>query len=393
MISVDEARQILEANTPVGSTDSLPLTEANGLILAEDVIAGTSVPPFDNSAMDGYAMNYVAGQRQWTISGEIPAGDNYSRAVKAGEAIRIFTGSPMPAGTDTVIPQEDVSVEGDHLTYTKSGIVKGANVRIMGSQIREGQLIMKAGSTLTPGAIGLLASTGKSMVPIYTPPLVGIIVTGNELTPPGEALMPGKIYNSNAPMLEASLQQLRVDRISTAQVSDHYVSTRQMIADYIDRHDMVIISGGISVGDYDFVKRALDSLDTKTLIYKIKQRPGKPFYAGICNNKIIFALPGNPASVLSCFNHFVKPVIQKIMGVQQVWQPGKMATLTTDVEKKKGFTFFLKGKYHNGLVEVLKGQQSFNLIAFSDANCFIELPEDVERITAGTKVAMHFLYQ
>jgi molybdopterin molybdotransferase len=392
MISVEEARQILEANTPVGSTGRLPLTQANGLILAEDVFAGISVPPFDNSAMDGYAMDFAAGQSQWTIRGEIPAGDNYTQPVKAGEAIRIFTGSPMPAGTDTVIPQEDVGVEGDRLTYTKSGIQKGANVRTKGSQIREGQLLMKAGSTLTPGAIGLLASTGKSMVQTYAPPRVGIIVTGNELTTPGEALMPGKIYNSNAPMLEASLQQLRVSSVSTAQVSDHYASTRQMIADFIHQHDLVIISGGISVGDYDFVKRALDSLDAQTLIYKIKQRPGKPFYAGICKNKTIFALPGNPASVLSCFNHFVKPVIKKMMGVQQVWQPDNMATLTTDVEKKKGFTFFLKGKYHNGQVEVLQGQQSFNLIAFSEANCFIELPEDVDRIPAGTQVATHFLY-
>src|SRR5690606_9056099 len=110
-----------------------------------------------------------------------------------------------------------------------------------------------------------------------------------------------------------------------------------------------------------------------------------PFYAGLCNNKMIFALPGNPASVLSCFNHYVKPVIKKMMGKQQVWQPDNLATLTTDVEKKKGFTFFLKGKYHNGQVEVLNGQQSFNLIAFSEANCFIELPEEVERLTAGTQ--------
>lgn len=389
MISVKEARRILEEHAPKGRTFNLPLAETRGLILAEDAFATVHVPPFDNSAMDGYAVCNSTETMQWSLAGELPAGTSSSKKMKPGEAIRIFTGSPIPEGADTVIPQELVTVKNGQISCPAGLIPKGANIRSKGSQMLKGQLIVPAGTTISPGTIGLLASSGICKAQVFTPPLAGIIVTGNELREIGQTLKPGQIFNSNAPMLEACLRNLGLHVVQSARVGDHYKETVRLISDFIDHNDVVIISGGISVGDYDYVKKALDSLGAETLMYKLKQRPGKPFYAGKCRNKMVFALPGNPASVLSCFNHYVKPVLKKVMGHQNVWEPEFWGRLSEDVEKKPGLTFFLKGSYQKGEVKVLKGQQSFNLIAFAEANCFFELPEEAEIVKVGTLVPIY----
>ncbi|WP_029035670.1 gephyrin-like molybdotransferase Glp [Salinimicrobium terrae] len=392
MISVKEAKDILSRNCEKGRISEFKLEQSLGKILAEDIHSPMDVPSFDNSAMDGYAMQFHEKYRHWKVSGLVQAGDTESIEVGPGEAVRIFTGAKMPKGADTVIQQELIDKQGNNSIYYNSGkITTGSNVRLKGSQCKKGEKILQKGARITPGIIGLLASVGVSKVAIFTPPLVGCVVTGNELKEVGEQLMDGEIYNSNGPMLEALLKKTGVGEITALRAQDDKNELQQTINKALAENDVLLLSGGISVGDYDFVKECLESAGVKELFYKIKQRPGKPFYAGKKEEKWVFALPGNPASVLSCFNQYVQPCLKTIMGEEQVWQPDLELTLSEETRKKPGFTFFMKGKKEDGKVTLLTGQQSFNLQAFSTADCLVELDEEMAVVPKGTMVKVYNL--
>jgi molybdopterin molybdotransferase len=391
MISVNEARKILADNTQRGKCFKVPVAEAAGYITCSEIISPVDVPSFDNSAMDGYAVAYNGHRDYWNVVTEIPAGTFQSCCLNEGEAARIFTGSPMPEGVDTVIPQELIERNNNTIHFLFSGITKGTNVRYAGSQVKAGERILNAGSALTPGNIGLLASVGIPSVEIYSPLEVSVIVTGNELCEPGELLQHGKIYNSNGPMLEAAFNRLGIKKISTHRAADNEPQLRKLIEKELEKSDAIIISGGISVGDYDFVKTSLAKIGVSELFYKLKQRPGKPFYAGKYRDKWVFALPGNPASVFSCFNQFIKPCLKFSMGHNDVWLPDMKMPLTEGCPKKKGFTFFMKALREKGKIRLLSGQQSFNLIAFANADCFIELEEEVDFVEAGTLVNVYLI--
>lgn len=391
MISVNEARKILANNFIRGRNAEIQVSEAAGYVVCRDIVSPSDVPPFDNSAMDGYALAWGKNRESWTVVAEIPAGSAKNFRLSEGEAARIFTGSPMPQGADTVIPQEQIERNGNTIKYVLPRVEKGANVRYKGTQIRTGELMMQRGTLLSAGGVGLLASVGQAAVEVFAPPTVSVIVTGSELREPGEPLPQGAIYDCNSPMLKAALNRLGIRKINTSHVADNEPELRKNIEKELNKSEVVIISGGISVGDYDFVKTSLVGLGVKELLYKVKQRPGKPFFAGKLEDKWVFALPGNPASVLSCFNQYVKPCIRYFMGHNNVWQPDIILPLAEDSIKKKGSTFFMKAYSENGKVHLAEGQQSFNLIAFSKADCFAELPEDVDFVEAGTSVKVYFL--
>ncbi|MCW0482308.1 molybdopterin molybdotransferase MoeA [Gaoshiqia sediminis] len=391
MISVNEARKILAENLTRGGSVEIQVSEAAGYVVYRDIVSPADVPAFDNSAMDGYALAWGKNRESWTVVVEIPAGSAKNFRLSEGEAARIFTGSPMPEGADTVIPQEQIERTGNIIQYTLPGFGTGANVRYKGTQIRTGELMMQRGTLLSAGGVGLLASVGFATVEVFAPPVLSVIVTGSELRTPGEPLTHGAIFDSNSPMLKAALNRLGVRKIYTSRVADNEPELRKNIEKELNKSDVVIISGGISVGDYDFVKTSLAGLGVKELFYKVKQRPGKPIFAGKLENKWVFALPGNPASVLSCFSHYVKPCIRYFMGHNNVWNPDITLPLAEDSIKKKGLTFFMKAYTENGKVHLAEGQQSFNLIAFSKADCFAELPEDVDFVEAGTSVNIYFL--
>ena len=391
MISVNEARKILAENLTRGGSVEIQVSEAAGYVVYRDIVSPADVPAFDNSAMDGYALAFGKNRESWTVVAEIPAGSSHNFRLSEGEAARIYTGSPIPAGADTVIPQEQIERNGNTIYCLLSGLEKGANVRYKGTQIRTGELMMQQGTLLSAGGVGLLASVGFATVEVFAPPALSVIVTGSELRTPGEPLPHGAIFDSNSPMLKAALNRLGIRKLYTSRVTDNEPELRKNIEKELNKSDVVIISGGISVGDYDFVKTSLVGLGVKELLYKVKQRPGKPFFAGKLENKWVFALPGNPASVLSCFNHYVKPCIRYFMGHNNVWQPDITLPLAGDSVKKDGLTFFMKAYSENGIVHLAEGQQSFNLIAFSKADCFAELPEDVDFVEAGTPVNVYFL--
>lgn len=391
MISVTEAKDLLAQQCQKGQISETFLQDSLDRILAEDVVSPIAVPSFDNSAMDGYAMRFDENRNSWEVITNIQAGDTAAKKLGDGEAARIFTGAKMPEGADTVIQQELIIREGNTIFYQHEKIRTGSNVRLKGSQCKAGEQILKQGTKITPGVIGLLASVGLKKVKIYAPPSVAYIVTGNELKEVGEDLTEGEIYNSNGPMLEALLRESGIEKISALRAADDKESLQQTINIALAKNDVLILSGGISVGDYDFVKECLETAGVEELIYKVKQRPGKPFYAGKKGDKWIFALPGNPASVLCCFVQYVNPCLNFSMGQEDVWSPDLQLPLAEDAQKKAGFTFFMKAKKEEGKVTLLKGQQSFNLQAFSTADCLVELEEEKDMIPAGTVVPVYYL--
>lgn len=391
MISVKAAKLKLVKACTRYSAIKMAAAKSAGMVLAQPVVAAISVPSFDNSAMDGYAFAYEDSRESWKVVATIPAGFSESIQLKAGEAARIFTGSPIPKGADTVVPQEHVAIQNDIITIPIGSLSKGANVRYCGLQAKEGDTVMETGMLITPGGVGLAASVGVSAVEVYACPRVSVIVTGSELQEAGESLNYGSIYNSNGPMLTASLSAMGVTAQKVEAITDNKELLQKSITDALESSDMLIISGGISVGDYDFVRPILQHLGVVELFYKLKQRPGKPVYAGMYGNTQVFALPGNPASVLTCFNQFVKPVLRYGMGHDNVWKPDATLPLASSFWKKKGYTFFMKAFHRDGKIYLLEGQESFNLRAFATANCFVEIEEDVQFVDGGETVNVYWI--
>ena len=393
MISVQQAKQLLSEHCERGQQMKVSLQDSLGAVLAAAVYSPTDVPGFDNSAMDGYALAFDGKENEWQIGEVIQAGDTSNISLKEWQAARIFTGARIPEGADTVIPQElvELNQEENTICYEGDRIQKGSNVRWKGSQCRKGDLLLEPGTRITPGVIGLLASVGVGEVTVYAPPSVACIITGNELKEVGEVLREGEIYNSNGPMLEACLRQTGIGKIEVLRATDEKEKLQELVNSALEHNKVLLLSGGISVGDYDFVKECLETAGVQEIFYKIKQRPGKPFFAGKKQGKWIFALPGNPASVYSCFLQYVRPTLKYLMGHEQVWEPEEVLELKEDVKKKPGFTFFMKARREDGKVRVLGGQQSFNLLSFNEADCLVELGEEEEVAKKGTLVKVFLL--
>ena len=391
MISVKEAKEILSKNTIQGPPDYRRLEEALGMVLAEDIPSDYDIPFFDNSAMDGYAITWKDGENKRKLRPEtkIRAGELENFVLDENEAIRIFTGAPVPKGADTIIPQEWVKIVGDEFSFEIEKFEKGSNLRSQGAQNKVGDIIATKGSEITPGMIGLLSSVGLDKAPVFSKPTVGIILTGDELEEIGKPLSFGKVYNSNGPVLKTYLKQLGINEVELATALDEPAKLQSTINNFLKKYDIVLISGGISVGDYDFVKGSLEKAGVKELFYKIQQKPGKPLYVGQKKNQWIFALPGNPASTLTCFNQYVKPCLFAWMGKSNVWEPSGKFPLFYDFNKKAGITLFLKAKLENGSVHILPGQESFNLISYGTANCIAEIEKEAEFLKAGDPVNIY----
>lgn len=391
MISVKEAKEILSKHIIQGQPIYMPLEEALGMFLAEDIPSGYDIPFFNNSAMDGYAIAWKDGDNKRKLRPEtkIRAGELEDFILDENEAIRIFTGAPVPKGADTIIPQEWVEIENDAFSFEIDKFEKGSNLRFQGAQNKVGDIIALKGSEITPGMIGLLSSVGLHEGRVFSKPKVGIILTGDELEEIGKPLSFGKVYNSNGPVLKTYLKQLGIDEVELATALDEPTKLQETIDRFLEKYDVVLISGGISVGDYDYVKGSLEKAGVKELFYKIRQKPGKPLYVGQRKNQWIFALPGNPASTLTCFNQYVKPCLMAWLGKTNVWEPTGSYPLVYDYIKKAGISHFLKAKLQNGSVHILPGQESFNLISYGTANCIAEIGEEVESLQAGALVPVY----
>lgn len=390
MISVTEAKDIILQHIPVRKTKWVTLHEAAGLVTASDVTAGTDIPAFPQSSMDGYALKFEDRETPLLITGEMAAGTSQPIAIQTGEAARIFTGAPLPEGADTVVMQEKTMVEGQYLKVTDQALSTGLNVRPKGSEVKEGEKAMPAGTVLSPAAIGFLAGIGCSRVEVYEPPVIGIIMTGNELQEPGKPLAFGQVYEANSYQLKAALRKTGITEVKVFTAEDDPEILAEVLQKALDVSDVVMLNGGVSVGDYDFVTHAAETCGVQQKFHKIRQKPGKPLFFGTFHEKLVFGLPGNPSSSLTCFYEYVLPAMEQLTGLPASVR--KMEAETShDYSKPQGLTHFLKAFYSEGKVTPLHAQESYRLHSFSQANCFIVLPEESEGCCKGDHVEVHLL--
>ena len=319
MTPIDEAlAQLLQSSRLLVDSETVPLLTANGRFLAEDIYAALDVPGYDNSAMDGFALDSAeleAGRSTFTISQRIAAG-TMGVDLETGTAARIFTGAPLPEGADAVVMQENCHVDGSQLTVLEK-VVAGENIRARGDDIAAGKLLLTAGRRLGPADIGLLAAVGQSTVRVRKPLRVALMTTGDELVKPGTALQPGQIYNSNFYALSALLQNLGVTVIDCGCIADTLAATEQALLSAAQMSDCIISSGGVSVGEEDHVKTAVETLGALSL-WKLAIKPGKPFAFGQVQGKTFFGLPGNPVSAFVTFLLMVRPCLLKSMGATKL---------------------------------------------------------------------------
>lgn len=314
LMPLDEAREKLLASLPrLCDTESLPTDQCAGRILAQDVVAPINVPPAPNSSMDGYAVAFSdLGSGELTVSQRIPAG-HAPQPLQPGTAARIFTGAEMPPGADTILIQEDAEVTESGSIRVKETPKKGEWVRPAGMDLKEGATILKAGSRITPAGVGVSASMGLTHLTVYKPLKVALITTGDELVEPGQPLGPGKIYNSNIQMIGTLLEQAGFEWVRMARVEDDRAATVAALQEAVSKADAVLTIGGVSVGEEDHVKAAIESLGTLNL-WRIRLKPGKPFAAAEIDGTPIFSLPGNPMSSLVTFSLLARPCLMHLQG-------------------------------------------------------------------------------
>lgn len=385
MISVQEAKQIIKEGSVFFRIKKMPLSQAFGKVLAVDVVSPIDTPPFNQSAMDGYAFSFDTWDKTsaLTVVEEVQAGSFYNHSILPNQAIRIFTGACVPNDVDTVVAQEKVLISNDTITIQEPDIFKGRNVRPKGSQTERGSLVLQKGHVLHPPSISLLANLGIHAVEVFDVPTISLIITGKELVTPGDEIGEGQIYESNSYALSAVLSQMQIAVQNTVFVDDTLSETEQAIQSQLSS-DIIILTGGVSVGDYDFVAQALQNCGTETLFHKIKQKPGKPFYFGCNKQTLVFALPGNPAAVLTCFYAYVAEAISCFTG--KTYFKTKQVELQNTYSKKSGLTHFVKGIYDNNKVTILEGQESYLVNSFAKANCLVVISEDSVTMQTGDSV-------
>lgn len=385
MISISEAISIVKNNSkPLLKQTKKSVEKAGGYHLFEDIYSPINMPPFRQSAMDGYAL-HLHEDLTYTLIGEVQAGNASRLQLKKGEAVRIFTGAPVPDTANAVMMQEKVKVDGNTISITHK-INQELNIRPLGEQVKQGDLALKQGTKLTPAAIGYLSSLGITEVSVYKKPNIALVTTGNELIEGGQELTYGKIYESNSKMLLSALYGLKFYDVTIHKVEDDYHQTLSKLNEVINANDLVIITGGISVGDYDFVGKVLKELQVKELFYKVKQKPGKPLFFGKKHHTSIFALPGNPAAALTCFYVYVYIALQNMMNKKVNELPRVKAKSVSNFTKKGDRPQILKAIYNNAEVEILEGQNSSMQQTFAISNALVYAPEDVNEIKINDMV-------
>ncbi|HSD06097.1 molybdopterin molybdotransferase MoeA [Flavobacterium sp.] len=389
MISVQEAFSILQNNLTVMPEVESSLYKARKHILSQLLYSPINMPPFRQSAMDGYALCLHDGLT-YEIIGEVKAGDSHIVKLLPGQAVKIFTGAAVPDSAQAVIQIELVKANGSELILDEL-VEAETNVRPIGEQISAGDLALEKGAELNAAAIGFLVGLGFTKVNVYQKPKVGIVVTGNELSKPGTPLEYGKVYESNGIMLQSALMDGYYEDVTLYEVNDDFENTKNKLNEALTKNDVVIVSGGISVGDYDFVARALKELQVETLFYKVNQKPGKPLFVGKLNDKIVFALPGNPAACLTCFYVYVLPTLNILSGAEANYKQAVLLPIAHDYQVKNTRAQFLKANIENGAAEILTHQASSMLNSFSVSNGLVYVPDGNYDLKKGDKVEVYLL--
>lgn len=387
MITVNEARQLVYSQAKPLGIVRIPLIKAAGMVLAEDIYSPISMPSFTQSSMDGYAIQLKYIDAILPIQDELPAGSSQQLELKEACTIKVFTGGPVPKGADCIIQKEWVTSNGESIHVVQKTKEHGLNIREIGSSIKKGDLVIAKGTCLHPYQLAMMASLGIMEVLVIPAPSVTLIITGNELVQPGESIAFGQVYESNSIGLAAALQLAGVHELSILYVKDSLLETKTAIRNALSYSDIVLLTGGVSVGDYDFVAEAAKQEGVIELFHGVKQKPGKPLFFGNHHEKLVFGLPGNPSSVLHCFQQYVKPAVELMRGKIPV--TAIKAKLTAPFNKKLGLDFFLKAYIQEGMVTILADQASYQVGAFSNANCWVELPAEESIFHKEQLVTVH----
>lgn len=396
MISVERAKQLILKNSGKNPTASVPLREALGCVLSKNIRASVDLPHWDNSAMDGFAINSqdtkLASPNRpilLRITATAQAGSGKDFLLKKKQAIRIMTGARIPKNANAILIKEDAVILGDSLKIC-TPLKAGGHIRRKGEEVKKGDLFKFKGKILNAGLIGFLASLGRDKVEVYAKPCVAIISTGDELTAPGKRLAPGKIYNSNSIMIHAALNEIGILPVSVRTVADKPGLLRQYLSSALNAADILILTGGVSAGEYDFCKEILSDLGVKTIFWKVSQKPGKPLFFGRRKNQLIFGLPGNPASVHMCFYEYALAAIRCKMGFENPFLSRVPGFSVSGIKKDRTKTLFMKGRLiHSGpkrQIEVLSRQASHMISSLYETDGFVFVPPGNDKISKGKKV-------
>ena len=385
MLTLEQAQSaIIDAVRPAGTTETVPLVEANGRFLAEGATALVDNPAFDNSAMDGYAVNtraLVNNNFILPLEGEAACGDAPGR-LATDTCMRIFTGAPLPAGADAVVIQEDIKVEGSNIHFPHTA-QPGQNLRHVGEDFKRGDVFFEPGHRLTAADLALLSSAGVARVTVWRRPRALVVATGNELVPPGQQLQPGQIYESNRLATSLMLQSLGVDVTDGGSVRDEPGEVRKVFEDAAS-YDFVITSGGVSVGDHDLVKDAFTEIG-KIDFWKVRVKPGKPVAFGHIGERCHFlGLPGNPVSSIVTFKLFLEPALFAWNHAPYRLQQ-EQAVLENDYSRHAGRTEFLRARIYvdgDGVMHatILKGQGSHMIGTLAEANGLVRMESDLSEL-------------
>ena len=382
MIDVAEAIQLIKSHLPAFKSEKIAINKAVGLLSAFDLHAPLSLPPFVQSSVDGYAIRFndLDVSDVFSLSDEVTAGCSKASFLKQGSAIRIFTGAPVPLGADTVVMQEFARLNSKSISFDPRPEKKGMHVREVGSNVKKGELVLLKGQRITAALVGHLSGLGINEVDVIQRPSVAIVTTGSEVMEPGTPLTDGRIYDSNKALLTAALKEQGISPVSATHVPDNPGQILAEIEKGLEKSDLLIITGGVSVGNYDYVIPMLEKAGVTKIFHGVKQKPGKPLYFGKKGSKLIFGLPGNPVSTLVCFHLYISSLVQNKSPLFL------QLPLASDFHKKAGLTHFLRGFANGHQVEILTGQESYMLHTFTKANCLVSIPEAVDTVNKGELV-------
>ncbi len=402
MTSVDDALNLMLSLAGTLGEEKVPLLEAYDRILAGDIASEIDIPSFNNSAMDGYAVMSgdtlnASGDRpvELRVLSEIQAGIyREGPELVSGTAICIMTGAVIPGGADGVIPVEDTK-EGEGTVKIFKPVKKDDNIRFIGEDISAGSDVLHKGDIVKSSETGLLASLNHGEISVYKRPRIGILSTGDEIVDVGEAMARGQVRNSNAYTLQSLVRGMNVVPEYLGIAEDTIDGLRQKLKSGFDTKDIVITTGGVSLGKYDFIKDVIQELGVDIKIETISMKPGKPLVFGIKGDKVFFGLPGNPVSTMVAFMQFVRPVILKMMGAAKLRKPVVKAILMEKIKKKPGRRHFIRGRFiiKDGRFHVTTtGPQGSGILSsMSGANCIIILPEDIEKALPGDEVMVQLI--
>ncbi|MET0973428.1 MAG: gephyrin-like molybdotransferase Glp [Thermoleophilaceae bacterium] len=391
LISIEEGRRRVLAAVHALDSEDVPLPEARGRVLAEDLTSAVDVPPFDSSAMDGYAL--VAGPAtELEVIGESRAGHPSERLVAPGVAVRISTGAAVPGGASAVIPVERTSANGDRVEVEETA--EGANIRRAGEDLRAGDVVLARGALLGPAELGVAASVGRAELRCARRPRVALLVTGDELVQPGGALGPGQIYTSNGFALAAQLEDAGAELVLSDTVPDTAEATHAALARALETADVVIGSGGVSVGPHDHVKDALRELGVVEHFWGVSLRPGKPTWFGVRERVLVFGLPGNPVSAMVTFQLFARPALAALQGADPA-AGSASATLDEPVRRNPRREEAVRVRLRHaddGLHAVTTGEQgSHMLTSMLGADALALIAAGDGELGAGERVKVQFL--